>query len=244
MPETETERFSDVCRQPAEGRTPDCTALRAAPPASSKIKRLFDILLSLTGLLVGLPVIAIVALAIAVRMGRPVFFKQSRPGLCGRLFSLVKFRTMCQVASGTNAEAAVASDAVRLTGLGRFLRATSLDELPQLWNVLTGDMSLIGPRPLLPEYLSRYDETQARRHEVRPGITGWAQVNGRNAISWEKRFELDVWYVDNWSLLLDLKIVALTVLKVLSRKDISQEGNATMSPFQGTVRREEGCDAE
>lgn len=167
-------------------------------------------------------------------MGCPIFFKQSRPGLRGRLFELLKFRTMSAPPTETSAVDAVASDANRLTPLGRFLRKTSLDELPQLWCVLRGDMSLVGPRPLLPEYLSLYNERQARRHEVRPGITGWAQVNGRNALSWEERFELDVWYVDNWSLWLDFRILGLTALRVLDRRGISQEGSATMEPFRGT----------
>jgi lipopolysaccharide/colanic/teichoic acid biosynthesis glycosyltransferase len=173
-----------------------------------------------------LPVVATAALAIAVTDGLPVFFRQTRPGLDGQPFELVKFRTM-SVGDGT--------DAARLTPLGRFLRSTSIDELPQLYNVLRGDMSLVGPRPLLMEYLDRYTPEQARRNDVLPGITGWVQVNGRSAIGWQERFELDTWYVDHWSVWLDVKILAMTVARVIGRKGISLEGHATSPEFTGSA---------
>jgi lipopolysaccharide/colanic/teichoic acid biosynthesis glycosyltransferase len=163
-------------------------------------------------------------------MGWPVFFKQKRPGLKGHPFLLVKFRTMTDERDETGT---LLPDGSRLTSLGRFLRATSLDELPQLWNVLRGELSLVGPRPLLMQYLERYTPEQARRHEVLPGITGWAQINGRNAISWEEKFALDIWYVDNWSLKLDALILVRTFLRVLKRDGISREGHATMPEFLG-----------
>jgi lipopolysaccharide/colanic/teichoic acid biosynthesis glycosyltransferase len=188
------------------------------------VKRTMDVALSLT-LLAGLsPVIAGAACVIRVRMGRPVLFRQQRPGRGGKPFTLVKFRTM---ASGGG------SDAARLTPIGRVLRAASIDELPQLWNVLCGDMSLVGPRPLLMEYLPLYSREQARRHDVLPGITGWAQVNGRNALSHEQRFELDTWYVDHWSLWLDARILGATLLGVLRRSGIAAEGHVTMPAFRG-----------
>ena len=163
-------------------------------------------------------------------MGSPVLFKQQRPGLHGKPFMMSKFRTMTDARDG---DGNLLPDADRLTRLGRFLRSTSLDELPELFNVLKGDMSLVGPRPLLMRYLDRYTPEQARRHEVRPGITGWAQINGRNALSWEDKFTLDVWYVDHCSLLLDMRIILQTIWKVLRREGISQEGEATMSEFMG-----------
>ena len=168
---------------------------------------------------------------VSCRLGRPVFFLQERPGLNGIPFLMIKFRTMSD-ARDTNGE--LLPDVDRLTSLGRFLRSTSLDELPELWNVLKGDMSLVGPRPLLVEYLPLYSERQSRRHDVRPGVTGWAQVNGRNALSWEEKFELDVWYVENHSLWLDIKILFLTVWKVVKRDDISKQGEATMTRFTGS----------
>jgi lipopolysaccharide/colanic/teichoic acid biosynthesis glycosyltransferase len=171
------------------------------------------------------------ALAIRFTMRGPVFFRQMRPGRGGKTFQLVKFRTMLDA---WDADGEPLPDEQRLTPLGKFLRATSLDELPQLWNVLRGDMSLVGPRPLLVEYLPRYSAEQARRHEVLPGITGWAQVNGRNALGWEERFQLDVWYVDHWSLALDTRILALTILRVVQRQGISHEGDATMFKFLGS----------
>lgn len=176
------------------------------------------------------PLILATGLAIGLSMGRPVIFRQRRPGLNGRIFRLYKFRTMT---GAKGADGKPLPDAQRITRLGRFVRALSLDELPQLVNVLKGDMSLVGPRPLLPEYLERYSPEQARRHEMKPGITGWAQVNGRNALDWETRFKLDVWYVDHWSLALDLRILAMTALKVLRRTGVSADGHATMPEFMG-----------
>ncbi len=194
--------------------------------------RLRDILASLLGLTLLLPVLLLVAITVRLRLGSPVLFCQARPGLHGKLFTLRKFRTMRIPRAG---EELLATDAVRLTRLGRFLRSTSLDELPTLWNVLRGDMSLVGPRPLLPEYLPLYTARQMRRHEVKPGITGWAQVNGRNAISWEEKFELDVWYVDHRSFLLDLKILWMTVWKVVGRRDISALDHVTAPRFRGSL---------
>lgn len=196
-----------------------------------KVKRLIDVTACLITLPVVLVVCGAVALAIWLTMGRPVLFRQKRAGLYGRVFGLWKFRTMT---NERDESGRLLPDEKRLTRLGRFLRSTSLDELPQVWNVLRGEMSLVGPRPLLPEYLERYTPEQARRHEVRPGITGWAQVNGRNETTWEERFRRDVWYVDNWSLWLDLKILWLTVIKVLRRDGISRQGHATMPEFLGT----------
>jgi lipopolysaccharide/colanic/teichoic acid biosynthesis glycosyltransferase len=184
------------------------------------------------GLLLVSPILVAVALAVRARMGAPVYFRQERPGLHGRPFRVVKFRTMRHA---VDARGNQLPDSERLTALGRFLRATSLDELPQLWNVVTGDLSLVGPRPLLMQYLPRYSREQARRHDVLPGITGWAQVNGRNAISWEQKFALDVWYVDHWSFWLDLKILMLTAVRVLRRSGISRDGHATMPEFMGSA---------
>jgi len=194
-------------------------------------KRLLDLAFTIPGLLAISPVFIIVALLILARIGRPVFFRQERPGLNARPFSLYKFRTMTD---GRDEDGALLPDAQRLTPFGRFLRATSLDELPELFNVLKGDMSLVGPRPLLMRYLDRYTPEQFRRHEMPPGLTGWAQVNGRNALSWEEKFELDIWYVDHWSLWLDVKILALTLWKVLKKEGISQANHATMEEFMGT----------
>ena len=194
-------------------------------------KRLLDITVAAVALVIGAPVLLLVALAVLVTMGSPVLFRQQRPGLSGRPFELLKFRTMLSDAQlGTD----VASDARRLTRTGRFLRATSLDELPELWNVLRGDMSLVGPRPLLMQYLDRYTPEQARRHEVRPGLTGWAQVNGRNALSWEEKFALDTWYVDNRSFWLDLRIILMTAVSLFRPSGISAEGSATMPEFMGS----------
>lgn len=195
------------------------------------VKRLIDTVLAAAVLALAAPVVLVIALAIRASMGRPVLFRQVRPGLHGRLFCIYKFRTMTDA---RDAQGRLLPDGDRLTLLGRFLRSTSLDELPQLWNVLRGEMSLVGPRPLLPEYLDRYTPEQARRHEVRPGITGWAQVNGRNATTWEERLRQDVWYMDNWSLWLDFKILWMTVVKVLRREGVSKEGHATMPEFMGT----------
>lgn len=195
------------------------------------LKRLFDIIASAAALILLLPVLLILMLLVRVKLGRPVFFRQIRPGKDGELFEMIKFRTMLDAIDSSGNPL---PDSERLTKFGAFLRSTSLDELPGLWNVLKGDMSLVGPRPLLVEYLELYSPEQARRHEMRPGITGWAQVNGRNAISWEDKFKLDVWYVDNQSLWLDLKILLLTVKKVFVREGISADGEATMSKFKGT----------
>lgn len=200
------------------------------------MKRLFDVVIAALALLVfSLPLLLLTGL-IRRRLGSPAFFRQMRPGLHGRPFMMVKFRTMTD-ARGPNGE--LLPDAERLTAFGRFLRASSLDELPELWNVLKGDMSLVGPRPLLMAYLPLYSPEQARRHDVRPGITGWAQVNGRNALSWEDKFRLDIDYVDNHSVLLDLKILWLTVRKVLIREGISAQGEATMSAFTGSQRQQQ-----
>ncbi len=195
-------------------------------------KRLFDILASAVGLLLLSPVIAVVAWQIRRKLGSPVLFRQARPGLDGKPFEMIKFRTM---RDAVDAHGNPLPDSERMTPLGNFLRSSSLDELPELWNVLKGDMSLVGPRPLLMEYLPLYSPEQYRRHEVRPGVTGWAQVNGRNALSWEEKFKLDVWYVDNYSFWQDLKIIFLTVRKVFLREGISAEGEATMSKFEGSV---------
>ena len=194
------------------------------------MKRLIDILGAVTGLVVLSPVLIVVAILIRRQMGAPVLFCQARPGLHGKPFQMIKFRTM---RDAVDAQGNVLPDCERLTTLGRFLRASSLDELPELWNVLKGDMSLVGPRPLLMEYLPLYSPEQARRHEIRPGVTGWAQVNGRNAISWDQKFALDVWYVDNHSFWLDLKIIWLTMHKVFKREGISAAGEATMPKFRG-----------
>jgi sugar transferase EpsL len=197
---------------------------------SQAIKRVVDIVGASVGIILLAPVMLAVALLVLLTMGRPVLFRQQRPGLRGKPFTLYKFRTMrdARTASGE-----LLPDELRLTTFGKWLRSTSLDELPELFNVLKGEMSLVGPRPLLMEYLPRYSPEQARRHEVKPGITGWAQVNGRNALSWEEKFRLDVWYVDRWNLWLDMKILLLTIWKVLKREGISAEGSATMPVFTG-----------
>lgn len=194
------------------------------------IKRSFDMLASAIAFVVLLPIFTLVALLIRSKLGSPVFFRQIRPGKDGKPFQMVKFRTMLDA---TDKRGNSLPDDQRMTPFGSFLRSTSLDELPELWNVVKGDMSLVGPRPLLMEYLPLYSEEQYRRHEVRPGVTGWAQVNGRNTISWEDKFKLDIWYVDNRSIWLDLKILFLTLKKVLVRDGISGEGEATMSKFTG-----------
>lgn len=194
------------------------------------IKRVFDIIISLTVIILFSPVLFLVSRNVAKKLGSPVLFKQKRPGLHGEVFKMIKFRSML---NAVDEQGNTLPDLERLTPFGERLRSSSLDELPGLWNVLKGDMSLVGPRPLLIEYLPLYSEEQARRHNVKPGITGWAQVNGRNAISWEEKFKLDVWYVDNQCLLLDIKIIFLTVKKVLFREGISGDGEATMSKFKG-----------
>ena len=197
---------------------------------SLKLKRALDVIGASCALLAFGPVMIYIALRIWREMGSPVLFRQVRPGLQGKPFVMYKFRTMTEE---RDAEGRLLPDEKRLTPLGKFLRQYSLDEFPEFINVLKGDMSLVGPRPLLMEYLDRYTPEQARRHEVKPGITGWAQVNGRNALTWEEKFRLDVWYVDNWNLLLDLKILFLTLVKVLRREGISAEGHATMPEFKG-----------
>jgi len=194
------------------------------------IKRAFDLLGSLLLILLLSPVLLAAAIVVALSLGRPVIFRQRRTGLHGRVFTLYKFRTMTH-ARGPDGE--LLPDGERLTRLGRFLRSSSIDELPELFNVLKGDMSLVGPRPLLPEYLPLYNARQARRHEVRPGITGWAQVNGRNTLSWEDKLEHDAWYVDHRSIRLDLRIMLVTIVKVLRREGIAQAGQATVQPFSG-----------
>jgi len=196
------------------------------------MKRLFDLILSFIGLLFLLPVMALLSLLVRLKIGSPIFFKQARPGLNGEIFNMYKLRTMTDE-SGQNR--VLLSDKNRLTKFGKFLRSTSLDELPGLWSVLKGDMSLVGPRPLLIEYLPLYSEKQSRRHEVKPGITGWAQVNGRNAISWDEKFDLDIWYVDNQSIWLDIKVLWMTVKKVIMRDGISQNNHVTMDKFKGSL---------
>lgn len=195
------------------------------------MKRTFDILIALITLFILSPILLLVAVTVRNRLGSPVFFCQTRPGRHGKLFTMVKFRTMRDT---TDNSGEFLPDEKRLTQFGKKLRSTSLDELPALWNVLRGEMSLVGPRPLLVEYLPLYTAAQERRHEVRPGITGWAQVNGRNAISWERKFQLDIWYVDNQSFLLDLKILFLTFKKVFVREGISGDGSQTMTKFKGS----------
>jgi len=194
-------------------------------------KRIFDVVVSALGLVVLAPLMVLIAILIRITMGSPVLFRQTRTGLNGVPFIIFKFRTMRDISFQ---EVWLETDAARLTSLGKILRSTSLDELPELWNILKGDMSLVGPRPLLMEYLPRYTPFQARRMEVKPGITGWAQVNGRNALTWEEKFKLDIWYVDHQSFLLDLKILWMTILQVVMRRGISAKGYATMPEFLGT----------
>ena len=194
------------------------------------MKRISDLLLVLISLLISTPIYFLVMLVVKIKFGSPIFFKQSRPGLEGKIFNIYKFRSMT---NERDSNGVLLSDRKRLTQFGKFLRSTSLDELPSLWNVFKGDMSLVGPRPLLVEYLPLYSKRHSRRHEVRPGITGWAQVNGRNAISWDEKFELDVWYVDNQSFFLDVKILWLTVKKVILRDGITTKADDTMPEFRG-----------
>jgi len=196
-------------------------------------KRIFDIGTSMFGIIVVLPFLFMIGCAVRKRLGKPIFFCQERPGLNGKPFHILKFRTMIDN-RGSMGE--LLPDSKRLTPFGQWMRRTSLDELPELLNVIKGEMSLVGPRPLLMQYLDRYTPKQARRHEVKPGITGWAQINGRNAITWEEKFKLDVWYVDHMSFGLDIKILALTILKVLNREGISQEGHATAEEFNPLIR--------
>lgn len=195
------------------------------------IKRLFDLCLAVPGLIVSLPIMAVIALALRIKAGSPVIFRQARPGLQGEIFTVYKFRTMSNL---VDKDGKLLSDEQRLFPLGKFLRATSLDELPELFNILRGEMSLVGPRPLLIAYLDRYTPEQARRHDVLPGVTGWAQINGRNILTWEEKFCLDVWYVDHWSFWLDIKILWKTAGSVLRREGINQPGMATAEEFKGT----------
>ena len=195
------------------------------------MKRLFDIFVSLLLIIIISPVMVVISIFVRIFIGKPIFFSQLRPGFKGRPFLMVKFRTMTNL---RNDEGKLLSDEKRITKFGSFLRKSSLDELPELFNVLKGDMSLVGPRPLLMDYLPRYNSHQSKRHNVRPGITGWAQINGRNAISWEDKFNLDVWYVENYSFWLDMRILLITIKKVIKREGISADGEATMPPFQGS----------
>ena len=205
------------------------------PPGVPLSKRLFDLMLTLLGLVLISPLLGLIGVLVRIFLGSPVLFRQMRPGKGGEPFNVYKFRTMTdERGSGEH----LLSDAERMTGLGRFLRNLSLDELPELFNVLRGEMSLVGPRPLLMQYLDRYLLEQARRHEVLPGISGWAQVNGRNAITWEDKFRYDVWYVDNWSLWLDIKILLTTGWKVITREGISQIGHTTAEEFMGSDKQD------
>ncbi len=204
--------------------------MRADP--SDCAKRLFDLVFSLVLVTLLLPLLALLVILVHINLGSPVLFRQQRPGLLGKPFTFYKFRTMN---NRTDENGRLLPDEDRLTGFGSFLRRTSLDELPQLFNVIRGDMSLVGPRPLLMEYLDLYTEEQMRRHEARPGVTGWAQVNGRNAITWEEKFSLDLWYVDNRSFLLDLRIILLTIVRIVRKEGINQEGMATAEKFRGSV---------
>jgi len=209
----------------------DGVSTRLLPSGIPLVKRAFDLFLTIPGLILLSPLMALVALLVRIKLGRPVLFRQVRPGLNGELFTLYKFRSM-RAEDDTNGSPL--PDAARLTGIGRTLRAFSLDELPEFFNVLRGELSLVGPRPLLVQYLDRYTPEQARRHSVLPGITGWAQIHGRNALTWEDKFKLDVWYVDHWTIWLDIKILLLTVWKVLRREGINAPGQATAGEFKGT----------
>ncbi len=204
---------------------------RKRGPYRRYFKRPLDLVLSLAAIIILSPILLLIALLVRINLGSPVIFKQQRPGMNEKIFTLYKFRTMTDE---RDEKGELLPDEVRLTDFGKFLRASSLDELPELFNILKGDMSIVGPRPLLIEYLPLYNGHQRRRHEVRPGLTGWAQVNGRNAISWEEKFNYDVEYVDNLSFFLDVKIIFLTIMKVLKREGINQEGRATMEPFRGS----------
>ncbi len=200
------------------------------------VKRPFDIITSSLILLIGLPIYAILSILIYTKLGSPILFRQQRPGLHGKPFTILKFRTMT---SKRDDAGDLLPDGQRLTRFGRFLRSTSLDELPELLNVLKGEMSIVGPRPLLMQYLPLYTPEQRRRHDVRPGITGWAQINGRNTLSWEEKFKMDVWYVDNHTFLLDIKIILQTIIKTVKRDDINQQGHATMQKFLGSTDKGE-----
>jgi sugar transferase EpsL len=214
-------------------------AARLLPTGVPVHKRIFDLVLTIPGLILTSPLFGLLALSVRLRMGKPVLFRQLRPGYRGEPITVYKFRTM---KDAHDAEGTLLPDAERLTALGRFLRSFSLDELPELFNVLRGEMSLVGPRPLLMQYLDRYTQEQARRHDVLPGMTGWAQIHGRNVLDWEGKFRLDVWYVDNWSLGLDIKILLLTLWKVLTREGISQPGHATAEEFFGEGTKDLGTE--
>lgn len=204
------------------------------PPGVPLRKRIFDLLLTIPGLIVISPILILVAILVRIKHGAPVVFSQTRPGYKGKLFTLYKFRSMT---NKKDSKGSLLPDKDRLTRFGKFIRAASLDELPELWNVLRGEMSLVGPRPLLIQYLERYSPEQARRHDLLPGITGWAQINGRNLPNWEERFTLDVWYVDNWSVWLDIKILLKTFWKVLKREGINNPAAVTMTEFMGTPEK-------
>jgi len=209
---------------------------RLFPAGVPVSKRLFDLGVTIPAILIFLPIMLVISVVILIIEGRPVIFRQKRPGLHGEIFTVYKFRTM---KGSVDQDGNPLPDTQRLTRLGNLLRTTSLDELPELWNVLRGEMSWVGPRPLLVEYLPRYSREQARRHDVLPGITGWAQVNGRNALTWEEKFKLDIWYVDHQSFWLDLKIILMTIIKVLKREGINQPGRATMEEFKGSPQTDE-----
>ena len=213
-----------------------CVDSNIIPHPIPLIKRIFDLALTIPGLILISPLLLVVSLLVRIIHGKPVLFRQTRPGYRGKAFQICKFRTMLEA---HDTQGNPLPDTQRLTRLGRFLRATSIDELPELINVLRGEMSLVGPRPLLMQYLERYAPEQARRHHMLPGITGWAQINGRNALTWEDKFRLDVWYVDHWSLGLDIKILLLTIWKVLRREGISQPGHATTAEFTGESASEQ-----
>jgi len=198
------------------------------------VKRAIDLLLSATVLIAASPLMAAIAVTIRLRMGHPILFRQMRPGYKGKPFELLKFRTMNKASGAHGRVLQGEQDAERLTAIGRVLRRYSLDELPQLWNVMRGDMSLVGPRPLLMQYMDRYTPEQIRRHEAKPGLAGWAQVNGRNALSWAEKFELDLWYVKNWTLKLDLQIIVRTIGQVIGRRNVSHRDHATMPEFRGS----------
>lgn len=211
--------------------------IKLLPKTTPIVKRLLDIVLTLLLLIFLSPVLLIISIFVACQHGFPILFRQQRPGLFGEIFTIYKFRTM---RNAFDQQGKPLPDEKRLTKLGRFLRSTSLDELPELFNVLKGEMSLVGPRPLLISYLPLYSVEQSRRHHVLPGITGWAQVHGRNALSWQEKFQLDVWYVDHWSFWLDIQILGMTIIKVLRREGISQPGKATAEPFKGNGELDQG----
>ena len=216
-------------------------SIQLLPKGTSLVKRLLDILITIPALIILSPILILISILVAIIHGSPILFRQERPGYKGKIFTIYKFRTMRDALDESGKPL---PDHKRLTKFGRFIRSLSLDELPELINVLKGEMSLVGPRPLLPAYLPLYNTEQARRHDVLPGITGWAQVHGRNVLSWQEKFELDVWYVDNQSIWLDIKIIGLTLLKVLKREGISQPGQATAELFQGNPPETSGKDAD